>query len=300
MVPHGSTKILTGDRVTVVGSAADFAQVVRTFAGGVSRFPLSFGQHVVVGMRGEHDRATAVAEAAHFVRNSNAVGLIVVHRDPDTIKNVAAAEEMTSLLASVTTVELGCEVTMRPVSGDIFQGLVAASTSESVGVVVAPMADRSVTRPYSGIPGLLNRLAPCRIPVLLTRGEVHFAEIVSPARRTISGDTAGRAAIDIARRAGTTVIGVAVASPVFMGADDLAHMRDATAWLRREASVQDVDVERHVVRGNPVKVLAGFCGEDSLLVVSMPNGTVSRFRPGTAVWAASRGNGSVLFVPNDA
>ena len=300
VVPHGTTKILTGDRVTVVGSAADFAQVVRTFAGGVSRFPLNFGQYVVVGLENPQEREGVVAEAAYFVRNTNAVGLIVVHKDPGAIKNAQAAKLLTSVLESATTEHLGVEVTHRPVDGDLIDAIMDIAEQESIGVIAAPMQTQSVRRPYSAIPSLLNRLSRADVPVLLAKGEPSFEEIVAPARRTISGDTAGRAAIDIARRAGCKVIGVAVASPVFMGSDDLMEKRNATAWLRREASVQDVHVERHVVRGNPVKVLAGITRSGSLLVVSMPKGRVSWVRPGTAVWAASRGEGSVLFVPAEA
>lgn len=298
VVPHGTTRILTGDRVTVVGSATDFAQVVRTFAGGVSRFPLNFGSHVVVAMSDAHDRQSVVAEAAFFVRNTNAVGLTIVHRDPESIKSIVSAEEMTRLIATATNEELDVEIALRPVAGNLADGVMAVAAEESVGTIVAPMAARSMTRPYSAISALLNKLAPAGVPVLLTRGGPAFNEIVAPARRTISGDTAGRAAIDIARRAGMKVVGVAVANPLFMGSDDLKQMRDATAWLRREASVQDVDVERHVVRGNLIKVLAEANTTDSLLVVAMPQGRLSRIRPGTAVWAASRGSGSVLFVPS--
>ncbi len=300
VVPHGTTRILTGDRVTVVGSAADFAQVVRTFAGGVSRFPLSFGQYVVVGLGSPEERDGVVAEAAYFVRNSNAAGLIVVHRDPGTIRNVPAAQMLASVMETVTNEQLGVEVTLRPVDGDLTESIMEVAAHENVGVVAAPMPTRSLTRPYSAIPSVLNRLSPADAPILLAKGEPSFDEIVAPARRTISGDTAGRAAIDIARRAGCKVIGVAVANPVFMGSDDLMEKRSATAWLRREASVQDVHVERHVVRGNPVKVLSQVTRSRSLLVVSMPRGRVSRVRPGTAVWAASRGEGSVLFVPAEA
>lgn len=300
VVPHGSTRLLTGDRVTVVGAAANFSQVVRTFAGGVSRFPLNFGQHVLVALSSPSSRFAEVAEAAHFVRNSNAVGLIVVHRNPDSIKSSAVAKEMSESLETLTSELLDVEVTLRSTEGNPNKAMMPIAADESVGLIVAPMPSRSVVKPFAAIPSVLNRLKSAGVPVLLTKGSAEFKEIIAPARRTISGDAAGRAAIDIARIAGTKVVGVAVANPVFMGGDDLMQKRSATAWLRREASVQDVDVERHVVRGNPVKVLAGATHADSLLVVSMPSNSISRFRPGIGVWAASRSDGSVLFVPPEA
>lgn len=297
VVPHGNTKLLTGDRVTVVGSAADFTQVVRTFAGGVSRFPLNFGRKVVVALGSRLDRDSTVVEAAYFVRNSNAAELIVVHRDLEGIKNEAEADAFQEILDTVTAEELGVEVDLRPAAGDLLKGCVTVSKEESVGVIVVPLRERSFLRPFARIPAVLDALRPAGVPILLTRGDATYTKLIAPARRTVSGDVAGRAAIDIAKRSGATVLGVAVANPLFMGTDDLMDKRGATAWLRREAAVQQVDVERHVVRGNPVKVLSDSTASDSLLVVSMPASPVSRIRPGIAVWAAARGEGSVLFVP---
>ncbi|MCZ7533454.1 MAG: NAD-binding protein [Acidimicrobiia bacterium] len=297
VVPHGGTRLLTGDRVTIVGSAADFSLLVRTFAGGVSRFPLNFGRKVVVTLSSHADLVGPVAEAAHFVRNSNAASLVVLYRNPDLIKNAASAAELADLVALVTPDQLGVEVELRAIDGDPYLARLDIASQESVGTIVAPMPKRSFFRPYSSIPRVLNELSSGGVPVLLTRDDVHFNEIVAPVRRTISSDTAGRAAIDIARRSGGKVIGVAVANPTFMGKDDLMTKKRATAWLRREASVQDVHVERHVVRGNPVRVIKSVMAPDRLLVVSMPNGRVGRWNPGIAIWAASQGEGSVLFVP---
>lgn len=297
VVPHGATRLLTGDRVTVVGAAADFAQIVRTFAGGVSRFPLNYGRKVVVALRTAADLDGAVTEAANFVRNSNAVQLIVVHRDPETIKSIADAHEVSDLLVRSDGEALGVEVEHRAVPGDPSAALVDVARDESVGVLVAPMGRVRAGRPYGGIPAQLNRLGPAGLPVLLTEGPPTFDAIVAPSRRTLSGDAAARAAIDMAKRSATKVVGVAVANPLYMGSDDLMEKKHATAWLRQEASVQDVEVERHVVRGNPVKVLADVTTQERMLVVSMPSLPVGRFNPGIAVWAAARASGSVLFVP---
>ena len=222
---------------------------------------------------------------------------MIVHRNPETVKSVVQAREVVELLTKATTESLGVEVEHRAVDGDPYAVRVALAKEESVGAIVAPMRQRGLLRPYASIPKVLNALSPAQVPVLLTNGEPRFEQIIAPARRTISGDSAGRAAIDIARRSGSKVVGVAVANPTFMGRDDLREKRNATSWLRREASVQDVHVERHVVRGNPVKVIAEVTGPDKLLVVSMPSGHVSRWSPGIAVWAAARAAGSVLFVP---
>jgi Trk K+ transport system NAD-binding subunit len=297
VVPHGATRLLTGDRVTIVGSAADFSQIVRTFAGGVSRFPLNFGRKVVVALDSLVDLVGPVAEAAHFARNSNAASILLVHTRLGAIKRATSAEEVEGLLERANAKSLGVEVELREVEGSPHRARRGIATDESVGVIVAALPHRSIARAYSGIPKLLNQLGPAGVPILLARGDTHFDAIVAPVRRTISGDSAGRAAIDIARTSGAKVVGVAVANPRFMGRDDLMEKRNATSWLRREASVQDVVVERHVVRGNPVRVIADVTKSDRLLVVSMPVGRVGRWSPGIAVWAAARSEGSVLFVP---
>lgn len=298
IVPHGDTVLLSGDRVTVVGAATDFSQVVRTFAGGVSRFPLGFGRKVVVAMADDADRKTTVNEAAYFVRNTNAEELLVVHRDVASIKSQAAATEFESLLATTTTAELGVEVRHRTVDSSPYAACVSIASQESVGAIVVEMPQRSLVRPYARIPAVLRALASAEVPVLLTRGDAKFASIVAPVTRTLTGDVACRAAIDIARRSGGALIGVSVASPTFMGTDDLNERRAATSWLHREAAVQEVESSSEVVRGNPVKVIAATTAPDTLLVVSMPSFPLGRFRPGTGVWAAARSRGSVLFVPS--
>lgn len=299
VVPHGDTVLLSGDRVTVVGAATDFSQVVRTFAGGVSRFPLGFGRKVVVPLVDAADRDSAVNEAAYFVRNTNAEELLVVHQDLESMKNQAEAADLGDLLASTTTEELGVEVRYRTVDTSPYEACVSIASHESVGAITVEMPNRSRMRPYARIPAVLTALAPAGVPILFTRGDAKFATIIAPVTRTPSGDVACRAAIDIAKRSGGELIGVSVASPTFMGKDDMVERRGATTWLHREAAVQEVESRSQVVRGNPVKVIAASTAADTLLVLSMPAFPTNKIRPGTGVWAAARARGSVLFVPSE-
>jgi len=300
VVPHGDTVLLSGDRVTVVGAATDFSQVVRTFAGGVSRFPLGFGRKVVVPLADAADRASAVNEAAYFVRNTRAEELLVVHRDVDAIKSQVEADDFEDLLASTTTEQLGVEVRLRAVETSPYEACLSIASHESVGAIVVEMPKRSRLRPYARIPAVLAALAPAEVPILFTRGDAKFTTIISPVTRTPTSDAACRAAIDIARRSGGDLIGVSVASPTFMGTDDMMERRAATAWLHREAAVHEVESSSEVVRGNPVKVIAATTAPDTLLVLSMPLLPMSTIRPGIGVWAAARARGSVLFVPSGA
>jgi Trk K+ transport system NAD-binding subunit len=297
VVPHGDTRLLAGDRVTVVGAATDFPQVVKTFAGGVSRFPLRFGRTIAVPLGDASDGTSAVKEAAYFVRNTNADELLIVHRDIDLIKNQSEADDLTSVLDSIMAEEFGVEVRYLAEGTDPYQSCISIALQGSIGTIVVEMPKRSRLRPYAGIPAILTSLAPSGVPILFTRGDARFATIISPVTRTPSGDAACRAAIDIARRSGGRLIGVSVASPTFMGTDDMIDRRASTTWLHREAAVQEVESTSEVVRGNPVKVIAGMTASDTLLVVSMPTLPMNTMRPGIGVWAAARANGSVLFVP---
>jgi Trk K+ transport system NAD-binding subunit len=300
VVPHGDTRLLAGDRVTVVGAATDFSQVVKTFAGGVSRFPLGFGRSVAVPLGGASDGMSAVEEAAYFVRNTNADELLVVHRDIESVKSQSEADDLRSLLDQIMAEEFGVETRYLAVNTDPYESCVSIALQGSIGTIVVEMPMRSRLRPYAGIPGVLTSLAPAHVPILFTRGDAKFTTVVAPVTRTPSGDAACRAAIDIARSSGSRLVGVSVASPTFMGSDDMIERRAATSWLHREAAVQEVESTSEVVRGNPVKVIASMTAQDTLLVVSMPTLPMNTIRPGTGVWAAARANGSVLFVPQEA
>ena len=70
IVPHGNTVLRTDDRVTVVGAAADFSLIVRTFTAGAARFPLDFGKRVAVILDSRADLDGPVGEAINLTRNT--------------------------------------------------------------------------------------------------------------------------------------------------------------------------------------------------------------------------------------
>ena len=297
IVPHGDTVLLEGDRVTVVGAARDFAAIVQTFTAGESRFPLSFGRKVGVVLDSAEDLDSTVAEALSLVRNSQAEELMVVHRDPDAERDPRRIEELTELLTTLEARADGAAIDLKPSPPPLGQALVGLAAEESVGVLVVRAPGGGEVLGRRRVARVVNDYGAAGVPVLLARGLASYSSIVVPARRTLSGETAGRAGIDLARSSGASLIGVAVVSPTFMGQDDAEEARTAAGWLREEAAVQDVPVRRRVKRGNPVRVMEELAGADSLIVLAMPRLPMSALRPRLSGHIIRRVAASVLLVP---
>jgi hypothetical protein len=144
----------------------------------------------------------------------------------------------------------------------------------------------------------INLLGKSGVPILLSRGVHPYSGILVPARRTVSGEAAGRAAIDLARKLGTNLVGISAVPAAFVsGPEAVEEARVAAAWLREEAAVQGVHVQRRIRRGNPVRVIEDLADEKSLLVLSMPDLPMAPWRLGITGHLIHRVAGSVLLVP---
>jgi hypothetical protein len=296
IVPHGETQLRAGDRVTVVGAASDFAALVRTFTAGESRFPLSFGRKVGVAMDSHSDLDGPVAEAINLVRNSQAEEVMVVHRDPATERDAVASEELESLLDELRRSE-GVAIELKRVTPPLEGALLRLSREESVGVMVVPAPTGRGLLGNFRCARLVNGLGVAGVPILLSRRSFPYSSVVVPARRTEAGEMAGRSGIDVARSADATLVGVVAVEPAFMGSDDVESARRAAAWLREEAAVQGVSVQRRVRRGNPVRVIADTATRTSLVVLGMPALPMHGYRPGITGHLIQRLESSVLLVP---
>ena len=297
IVPHGDTRLRAGDRVTIVGAAADYSRIVRTFTAGESRFPLGFGKHVAVSLEAPADLEGKVAEAVGLVRNTHAESLLTVTRDISDERDPDKAEETGELIAKLRVRSEGVDLGFRSAQPPLSAALGNLVREESIGALVLNAPGGGELTGLFRVANTVNEYAAAAKPVLLSRGSSPYSSIVVPARRTRAGETAGRAGIDIARSSGAGLVGVAVVSPAFVGDDDLGDARRAAAWLREEAAVQGVPVRRRVRRGNPVRVIEEAADDTSLIVLAMPSLPMSGWRPGITGHLIRRTSASVLLVP---
>jgi trk system potassium uptake protein TrkA len=298
IIPHGSTTIETGDRVTVVGSATDYQGILKAFTSGESSFPLGYGRKAVVAVAQESDIPTLLAEAIFFVRNSQAEALTVVHRDPEAEKDPARAEEIQTLVAVIEERAADIELELRPTVRPLPDELIRVARDESAGtlVVAAPTGGRFARR--RRFVRMFNRYGSTGVPLLISRSRFPYDAILAPARLTDAGEVAGRSAIDIARSTGGTLTGVSVVGPTFAtNVDTLDDARASAGWLREEGAVHRVNVKRKIRRGNPVRVIEELAENADLVVMTMPSLPVRSIRPGVTCYVAETVASSVLVVP---
>jgi Trk K+ transport system NAD-binding subunit len=298
IIPKGPTRLEVDDRVTVVGAAAEFPDIVNTFTSGESRFPLNFGRKVAVVLDSADDFDLAVGEAIDLVRNTPAEGLVVLHRDPETMAGGGERDGLGELLDELKARTDGIEMSSRPVAGSLEAALVALPATQSIGMLVTTLEPGTALWARRRIAAKVNRYGAAGVPVLLARGRHPYASVLVPARRTVAGDSAARAAIDIARTSSASLVGVSVVAASFVsGPEAIDDARESTAWLREEAAVQGVQVHRRVRRGNPVRVITELAGASSVLVISLPARGISTLRPDVAGHLLGRVGASVLLVP---
>jgi len=300
IIPHGDTVLRAGDLVTVVGAGTDFGEIVRTFTSGEGRFPLDFGKRVAVALGEERELGPAFAEAVHVCRNTKAASLVVVHRDPATLRDDSRAGAVEKLLSEAKTASMGVELRTRPVRNGPLRALAALPAAESVGLIVIHLTPGRgpLTWLRAGRAAALARRTGR--PVLLARGSHPYRTILVPARRTPAGRAAARAAIDLASFVKAELVSPVVVDPVFLsGNDEVSTEKRVISWLQEEAAIQGVSVHGSVIRGNPVRTLRDQGERADLLVLGLgPRRRRFTLGTGVAEFVAGGSSRSVLLVPS--
>jgi len=290
IVPHGRTKLEAGDRVTVVGPAADHATMVRVFTEGDVRFPLSFGRRVGVVLPAG-DQAV-LDEAIRFTRLTAADGLVVVHPRRAALDDVAA-ERLEGRLETLRAEVPGIDFVEGGRERVGLADLLAARAAQHIGCLVVPRP-----RGLRGARRALATVAEAALPVLLAAGVPAYERLVIPARDSAGAWESAWVALDLAGHGALPIEALGAATPTFLASvDDTPALEAAVVRLRDEGSLRGVDVTGHIEHGNPVRLFRTV-DRASLLVLGL--GTVGGpIRPGFTAAVLAGPGGSMLVVPPD-
>jgi Trk K+ transport system NAD-binding subunit len=298
IIPHGDTVLQPGDRVTVVGLGVHFPEIVHTFTSGEARFPLDFGKQVGVVLEEDEDLDGPVAEAAHFVRNSAADSLLLIHRDPALLNDSEAAARLNDLLEKVSKVTGGVEVRRLAVAEPPAKILPDICRQESIGTLVYPPPRPAPLVGKLRAQRLVLLARRAGVPVLVARGSYPYKNILVPARQTLSAKAAERAAIDLARYMRADLTGMAIVDPTFVAGEDASdEARRAIGWLKQEASMQGVSVKGKIMRGNPVRSFLEAGAAADFVVLGAGKGVARPFEYAITTHIVYWAQKSLLLVP---
>jgi nucleotide-binding universal stress UspA family protein len=298
IIPHGGSTLESGDRVTVVGAAADYSSIVATFTAGEAKFPLDYGRVVVMAVKDRAEAEEIVVEAARLVRSSFAERLLVVHPQEERVSASFVAAHLTEFAPWFTD---DIDVDAQAVAGDPSVAAFPVAADNEGGVIVVAGPGGGPIESRRALVGPIRAARAAGLPVLFARGSDPYAHIVVSAFDSPAADAAARAAIDLAAVGGIPLIAAAVTPPAFTtGTDAGERVGETAARIREEAAVQGVTVVRRVREGNPVRVLEAIVAGVGLLVLGMPTRTPSLLVPGTAGHLVRRSRTSVMLVPEPA
>jgi Trk K+ transport system NAD-binding subunit len=296
LIPHGETALEPGDLITVMATAAEFADLVRAFTSGEPRFPLDFGKNVAVALQGK--QGAVIPEAGYLVRNSRAAALQLVHRDEETLRDQEDRLALKAMIEGAQRGAEGVEILRSPVRTAPLRSLAHIARTESVGVfAIASTARLGLLRLLEA----RRRLALARTtarPVLVARGSFPYRRILCPARQTPAGREAASAAIDLAVRSKAELAAVAAVNPLFLAGPAAAREgEEAIGWMEEEAGLSGLHLDGQLRHGNPVRTLLDASREADLLVLGISGGADALAYIPVAAHIVAACRSSVLLIP---
>lgn len=298
IIPHGETVLQAGDLVTVVGAVRDHATIVRAFTQGEASFPAGYGRCIAVVVDEAWDLEELLPEAVYLTRNSAAEGILILHRNLESMRDAAHMKELGGLLERIPDFTDQVEVRTRVIErGETIRSVVCG---ENVGVVVMrALSGRRWIRRLR-LPRLRKMMRGIGKPILLAAGTQPYRHIVIAPGSTKADQAAGRAAIDLASYGNTRLIGVGAVPPTFMaGEDAVAEATREVNRLREEAAIKNVVLKRRIQRGNPVHIVTDVVNDEGLLVLPLPPRLPGVGAPGAVGHLLIRSKTSVLLVPEE-
>jgi Trk K+ transport system NAD-binding subunit len=265
VVPHGSSVLLPGDRVLLVGDPDVLKSVGTYLRGGEAVFPIQYGPHIgLVGSDGTRE------EAQHLAAVTQAD--VVVDVPPAIVDpRKVSQEEISSVLA---TRSIGCLVL----------------GSRKIEALARVGLTRSVRK---------RLMLAAQVPILVSRGSHPYKRVLMAIGGAEREKAIAGIAIDIARQSGASLTALTVLPPsLARGVAELEPMRDKLKRVGAIAKLYGLQVEEREDEGNPIAVIRKHAADFDLLVIghsSTRRNTV--FTPDISLFLLHDAPCSTLFVP---
>lgn len=255
VVPHGKTKIESGDKCLLIGEPGVLQGIADYFQRGSSEFPLQFGTRYC--MLESRDKALPnLDECEWLTENTEAKGLRLLRRSAtrpvsveekfgDTVPGRALPEGPIENLIHLTD-ELDCAMLLTAPPKLTF--------TDKLG-----LGNRELFRLLDGTPE----------PILISRGSHPYKRILVAISPSPGSLRAAELAVDVARKFDADLTAIGVQPPDFVvGSEYKDKLNKTMEAIRAKAHLYSRRIDIHIVEGNPVTQVLEHCKDFDLLVIA--------------------------------
>jgi trk/ktr system potassium uptake protein len=289
IVPHGDTKLQTGDRVLIVGDPEILPSIATLIRTGESEFPLQYGSQIVTRFCSKTHEV--LDEADYLIGNTRA----------QQLKIISAKSEKNQLTKLTQT----CDQTDMPY--EVCEILEPDSSSSSnqthsrdTGVLIIP-PERMSFWSRIGLAGtntarLINESSS---PLLISRKTTPYKKALLVLAELPFQTAAAQLAIDLTRMVGADLhLGLAHQPEIVAGNELKGELEQRRREIENLAGMYHVKMQTITVEGNPIREIIKLASKYDLLVLPYTKGRKAFLtRPDVGLNLIHHAPCSVLVMP---
>ena len=286
IIPHGDTEIETGDLVTIVLQSGAFSNVINLFSGSESRFPLAFGNDIVVVLDNEKNLKN-LSESEFFIRNTKATSLKLITKEDLFDNNLESTEE--TLKAVLKDQEFDITYKNKISNKDLEN----FTNENSIGTIFYPVED-SISK--SKIKSLISIANKSKIPVLFSRSTYPYKTIGLLINDNFDENSSNAIAFDLSSTMSAKLVGVIINQPTFLQSDGEQKVSDTVQKLQDLALSHEVQLDFENFEGNEAKIFTDQTSSYDLSIIGS-NSSQSWQDRKVIEFVSTNSNSSVLYIP---
>lgn len=287
-IPHGDTKILPGDRLTIVARSEMYRSISHFFSMAEPCFPLEYGQEVLMPVNDDASNFEAIAdEALYLVENSRAKGLTVL-APQHTLERLEKFKPMLEARTKVTYLQAG---------DSLQEAIINTTKNDSMGCVVFSLKPLAPFARFLGIPTIIALAHRLACPMLVSRRKTPYKKILVPASGTESSGLALETAFDLAQQLKASVDVIVVTDPVVRQGPGSREWAEEVLRRAREVSqMHHFPLGEVIEEGNVIKEIIAQAASYDLLIIGSTTNSASLLRPHIGEYLVQDVSCSVLVV----
>lgn len=294
IIPHGHTVFQKDDLVTIVGHSSLFKTISKFFTVDDPKFPLEYGQNILVPVRNEQDIGVSVPEAIYLTRDFKAQKIIfLIPVDAQSMEYGALAE----MVVQQAEGRVEFEVRKLEEEAELEETIIGLTQQESIGCVVTELKSVNILEKLMGTSKATD-LAHClSCPLLIAKKQFPYKNILVPTNATRAAELAAEVAVEIGRIAGAKIATASVSDPIFLASEDsVKWAQTALRHVRQIGEMHHFPIEEILLEGNPIKEVVRTARNFDLIVMGSSTRGGSILKPNVGEHIIHKAKSSVLIV----